>query len=335
MRTFLLFLNVVILTGFFSSCQEEENKVIQDTTQNLNSSSPVSKFLSRVSQYNTSIDNIVDGTSVFRVKLPVTINLNDTDLTLNDVSDYQEVEDLKNASNSDDDIVNYQYPITVSLRNFQEIVVNSSSQLTQIILQNDDINDISCVSIVYPIVINLYDSSNQIADTITLNSDAQLINFLVNLNPAVFYAINYPISIINPASQTVVVNSNQALADEIEGAISQCGSNSGSNDDFVTIITSGTWRVSYYFDDEEETADFNGYVFTFNTNNAIQIVKNSNSYTGTWSFYEDDGIDVFDIQFSDPILNELGDDWELLEFSSTLIQLKDDGNDEYLNFSKL
>jgi hypothetical protein len=335
MKTILPF--VFTILGFFLliSCQEEENTIIQDTTQNLNSSSPLTKFMIRVSQNNTSVDNVLDGTSVFRVKLPVSILLNDTNLTLNDVSDYQTVEDLKNASVLDNDIVNYQFPITVSLRNFQEILVNSSTQLTQLILQYEDISDINCVSIIFPIVINLYDSSNQIADTVTLNNESQLVNFLLNLNPAVFYNVSYPISILNPANQTIVINSNQALSDEIEGAIGQCGTNSGSNNDFVTVLTSGTWRVSYYFDDEDETDDFNGYVITFSSNNTIQVVKNSTSYTGNWSFYEDDGVDVFDIQFNDPLLNELSDDWELLEFSSTLIQLKDDNGDEYLNFSKL
>jgi hypothetical protein len=335
MKTVLAF--VFTLFGLFLliSCQEEENTIVQDTTQNLNKTSPATKFLSRVAQNNTSIDNVVDGTSVFRVKLPVQITLNSVNVTLNTVADYQVVSDLKAASTSDDDVVNYAFPITVSLRNFQEVIVNNTAQLTSIISQNDDFSDISCVSIVYPITINVYDSNNQVADILTFNSNSQLIGFLFSLQPNVFYSVNYPISIVNPSNQTVVINTNAELVSAIESAISQCGSNSGSDDEFLEVLTSGSWRVSYYFDDEDETDDFNGYVFAFSANNTIQVVKNSTSYTGTWSFYEDDGVDVFDIQFDDPILNELSDDWDLREFSSTLIQLKDDSNDEYLNFSKL
>lgn len=335
MKTVLPF--VFTLFGFFLmiSCQEEENTIVQDTTQNLNTTSPATRFLSRVVQNNTSVDNVVDGTSVFRVKLPLQITLNSVNLTLNTVADYQLVSDLKAASTSDDDVVNYSFPITVSLRNYQEIVVNNLTQLITVISQNDDFSDISCVSIVYPITINVYDSNNQVADILTFNSNSQLIGFLFSLQPNVFYSVNYPISIVNPSNQTVVINTNTELVSAIEGAISQCGSNSGSDDDFLTLLTDGSWKVSYYFDDEEETDDFTGYVFAFSSNNTIQVVKNSTSYTGTWSFYEDDGVDVFDIQFDDPILNELSEDWELLEFSTTLIQLKDDGNDEYLSFSKL
>jgi hypothetical protein len=230
--------------------------------------------------------------------------------------------------------VNYTFPIQVGLRNYQEIVINSTSQLNSVISANDDISEISCLSIQYPITINEYDSSNQIANVITFISDSQVINYLINLSSSVFYSINYPISVLDPSNQIVAVTSNSQFIDLIEFSISQCGTNSGSTDTFISVITSGTWRVTYYFDDEEETADYQGYVFTFNANNTITVVKNAITYTGTWSFYEDDGVAIFEINFSDSELSELADDWELLEFSNTLVELKDDGNDEYLTFTK-
>ncbi|WP_396152289.1 hypothetical protein [Flavobacterium sp.] len=336
MKTILLFSVAILSFLFLGSCQEEENTIVQDTTQNLNLASPVSKFLARAAQNNTSVDNVMDGTSVFRVKLPVSINLNDVDLTVATEADYDEVADLRNASGSDDDVVTYVYPITVSLRNFEEITVNNLTQLNTIITQNEDLSDISCVTILYPITINEYDSANQLADILTINSDSQLINYLLNLNSGVFYSINYPISVINPNNQTVVINSNVELRDVIESAIGQCGSNSGSTDDFIDVLTTGNWRISYYHEgDDDETIVYNGYVFTFNTNNTITITKNSSTFTGTWLFYEEDGVDIVEIDFEDDPLDDLDDDWELLEFSTTLIQLKEEGDNEYLSFTKI
>ena len=336
MKTILLFSVAILSFLFLGSCQEEENTIVQDTTQNLNVASPTSKFLARAAQNNTSVDNVMDGTSVFRVKLPVSINLNDVDLTVATEADYDEVADLRNASGSDDDVVTYVYPITVSLRNFEEITVNNLTQLNTIITQNEDLSDISCVTILYPITINEYDSANQLADILTINSDSQLINYLLNLNSGVFYSINYPISVINPNNQTVVINSNVELRDVIESAIGQCGSNSGSTDDFIDVLTSGNWRISYYHEgDDDETIVYNGYVFTFNTNNTITITKNSSTFTGTWLFYEEDGVDIVEIDFEDDPLDDLDDDWELLEFSTTLIQLKEEGDNEYLSFTKI
>ena len=120
----------------------------------------------------------------------------------------------------------------------------------------------------------------------------------------------------------------------MEYSITQCGTNAGTTDTFISVITSGTWSVSYYFDDDNETSDYQEYVFTFNTNNTITVVKNGITFSGTWSFYEDDGVAIFEINFTDSELSELADDWELLEFSNSLIELKDDDNDEYLTFTK-
>lgn len=334
MRSFLLVFIVSLGFLFSLGCQVEESTVIQDTTQNLTASSPLSKSMARITQNSTSVDNIMDGTSVFAVKLPVSITLNNTNLTVSTAADYATVQALKEASNTDDDVVNYTFPIEVSLRNYQEIVVSSLNQLNSIIASNQDISEISCLSIQYPISINEYDSSNQIANVLTFISDSQVINYLNNLQSAVFYSINYPITVLDPANQLVVVTSNSQFLDLIEYSITQCGTNSGTTDTFISVITSGTWRVTYYFDDGDETSDFAGYVFTFNSNNTITVVKNALTYTGTWSFYEDDGVAIFELNFSDSELSELADDWELLEFSNTVVELKDDGNDEYLTFTK-
>lgn len=334
MKSFVRLFFVVFSFLLTISCQEEESTIVQDQTQNLTVVSPLSKSMARVTQNNTSVDNVMDGTSVFLVKLPVMITLNNVNLTVSTAADYATVQTLKEASNSDDDLVNYAFPIQVSLRNYQDVVVNSISQLNSIISSNQDISEISCLSIQYPMTINEYDSSNQIANVITFISDSQVINYLNNLPSTVFYSINFPISVLDPSNQTVVVTSNSQFIDLIEFSISQCGTNSGTTDTFISVITSGTWSVTYYFDDEDETSDYQGYVFTFNVNNTITIVKNATTYTGTWNFYEDDGEDVFEINFTDSELSELADDWELLEFSNTVVELKDDGNDEYLTFTK-
>lgn len=334
MKSVLQLLYVLFGLMLLISCQVEESTIIQDQTQNLSASSPLSKAMARVTQNNTSVDNILDGTSVFVVKLPVTITLNNVNLTVSSASDYATVQSIKEASNSDDDVVNYTFPIQVTMRNYQVIVVNSMNQLNSIISANNDISEISCLSIQYPITVNEYDSSNQIANVITFISDSQVINYLLNLSSGIFYSINYPISVLDPSNQTVVLTSNSQFIDLIEFSISQCGTSSGSTDTFVSVITSGTWRVTYYFDDDDETSDYQGYIFTFHTNNTITIVKNAITYTGTWSFYEDDGVNVFEIDFSDSELGNLADDWELLEFSNTMVQLKDDENDEYLTFTK-
>lgn len=121
----------------------------------------------------------------------------------------------------------------------------------------------------------------------------------------------------------------------------------GSNDNqtkVTSIATSGTWRITYYYDtDKEETANYTGYNFTFGS--ALTATNGTNTYTGTWSISDsnsnDDTMDDlhFNIAFSAPAsFEELSDDWDILEVTDTKIKLVDvsggSGGTDYLTFEK-
>jgi hypothetical protein len=123
-------------------------------------------------------------------------------------------------------------------------------------------------------------------------------------------------------------------------------SSSNSTTDVINIVNNGTWRITYYYDtDHEETNNFSGYNFAFGSNNALSATNGTNTYTGTWSVTDsnsnDDSISDldFNIAFSTPAqFEELSDDWEIIEKTSTLIKLKDvsggNGGTDYLTFTK-
>ena len=114
---------------------------------------------------------------------------------------------------------------------------------------------------------------------------------------------------------------------------------------------SGTWRITNFNDSgQDETSDFNGYDFTFNSNGSLVASNGSNTVTGTWSVTDDsnssddsssdDDID-FNINFPVPESNnfhDLNDDWDIVSTTSTRIQLIDisggDGSTDMLTFEK-
>jgi hypothetical protein len=116
--------------------------------------------------------------------------------------------------------------------------------------------------------------------------------------------------------------------------------------DVINIVNNGTWRITYYYDtDHEETTSFNGYNFTFGASNVLTASNGTNNYSGTWSVTDsnsnDDSISDLDynIAFSSPAqFEELTDDWEIIEKSTTVIKLKDvsggNGGTDYLTFTK-
>lgn len=342
--------NQFILLGFLSilffSCQKEENEVIQDPTQNLNKTSPLVNLLSRVSQNATSQDNVLDGSSCFNVQLPVTVIVNGDNVVVQTEADYQTVQDAIDAFSDDDDIVNFIYPITIQYQNFSTQVINNSDALDDVLDDceeddDDDFDEIDCITLNYPVVLNIYDSNNQLASTLTITNDVQFYNFIENLDDNEFIAINYPISLVDSNGNNVVVNSNSQLEEIIEESIDDCDDNSGGggggNANFSDVITNGTWYISYFFeDDDNETSDYIGYNFTFSTNGMITVVKASTTTTGSWSNYIDSGDDIMDLNFNDSNLDELEEYWEITEYSSTVIKLKhvSSGETDYLYFTK-
>lgn len=325
-------------------CQKEEETIIQDDTQTFTSSSTLSGLLLRTSQFPTAFDNVLDNSSCFSVQLPVTVIVNNQQILVSNQSDYQLVQNAINQFSNDDDIVNFVYPITIVYQNFQTQVLQNSNDLDDVLDEcdeDDGFDEIDCININYPIVINIYDSNNQIANTITITSNSMLFNFLSNTNSSTLLAVVFPISVTNSNGQNVVINNNSELENFIEDSISDCDddSNGGSNNTTLTeIFTSGTWYISYFFDDVDETNYFNGYNFTFNSNGTSLAVKNSNTINGTWNIYNDGGTEKIVLSFDGSLLDEIEDDWRIIEYTPTLVKLKHvsggNGGTDYLTFTK-
>lgn len=101
-----------------------------------------------------------------------------------------------------------------------------------------------------------------------------------------------------------------------------------------TEALSGTWRVNYYWDQKDETSNFAGYNFMFNSGGVLMAHGSSGStITGTWS----ESSTKFTINFgSDPILSDLNGEWLKTERTGTVLKLKDDNpsQDDQLHFIK-
>ncbi len=116
------------------------------------------------------------------------------------------------------------------------------------------------------------------------------------------------------------------------------------------LAVSGTWVIQSYIDSgTDETSDYNGYIFTFNSDGSLVADNGSTTVTGTWSVTTDDSSDDddydsmddidFNIFFSaPPAFEELTDDWDIASRSSNRIELIDisggDGTTDILVFEK-
>lgn len=110
----------------------------------------------------------------------------------------------------------------------------------------------------------------------------------------------------------------------------------GSSSSVDQIVTTGSWRVSYFVEsNEDNTSDFSGYAFSFNSNGDLVATQSGVNTTGSWGWHDSSGKFNISIGSNKP-LSDLTDDWLVLEKTETLIRLKNDNTtkDELLNFTR-
>lgn len=339
MKIKLLLLSFLFMT--FYSCQKEEMVVIGDENQNITSKSLLKSLMKRVAQNPTSKDNLLDNSSCFSVQLPVTVIVNGQNITVSSSADYAIVQANLDAFSNDDDIVNFVFPITVTLQNFQKLILNSPDDLDDLMddCGEDELDEIDCIAFKFPFRINLYNSNSQTPSTLTIDDNAELYNFLDDLSDSVYASIIYPIVLINSEGQNVRIANSKQLEDFIEDALDECDDDdpSTSNAAFVAIVSSGTWRVDYFFDEVDETAYFNGFSFEFASNGTSKAIRNSTIVNGEWKNFIDGSTLKFELDYQGDLLKKIEEDWRIIEFTNEVIRLKksDDSNDnEYLYFKR-
>ena len=104
-----------------------------------------------------------------------------------------------------------------------------------------------------------------------------------------------------------------------------CTSNN-NNDDLVDTITTGTWRVSYFIENnDEDTSLFHGYVFTFKTDGTVSVTRpNLPVAPGTWNEHDNDN--RFELDFGQSgLLERLNEDWVVLEVDDNTVLLNEPG----------
>jgi hypothetical protein len=110
-----------------------------------------------------------------------------------------------------------------------------------------------------------------------------------------------------------------------------------SNDSNAVVnptAADGSWKISLYWDNTDHTADFAGYVFTFNNNGQVTATNGTATKAGTWS----QTAVKFNLDFgTDPLFDKLSDNWTIVEKTAATIKLKDDNpaQDDKLQFTKL
>ncbi|RAJ11775.1 hypothetical protein LY08_02660 [Olleya aquimaris] len=303
-----LFLSLILLT-ILMSCQNEETNISNPQQDEIiDSNSLTANLMTRTALNDGSTDNIIDYANCLEVVLPVTVTANGVTITIESYTDYNALEALLDAFTNDADQVVITFPITVILSNYTELVINSQQELEAQIEncngENEYDDDIECIDFQYPISFSIYNTDFQVIETITINNDEALYNFLQSLNGPVLASLNFPVTLVLATGETIEVNSNQ----ELEVAISEAEDDCDEDDDYdynddddcteaaiELALKECLWEITTY----NNTNVFNDYYIDFDSNYGFVVYDLSGNiiHDGTWAISEN-SVGEFIIEFN-------------------------------------
>ena len=298
LKPILLLVLGVLFT--MTSCRTEDDLAIDPPVEEtITATSTAANLMSRTAANDGSSDNIIDSASCLSVQLPVTVTVNGTEITINDEDGYEDIEDIIDLFDDDVDSVIISYPITVILTDFSTVVVNSDSELAALaancVGENEDDDDIECIDFQYPITASIFNENNDLIDTVVINNDNEMYNFIEDLDEFAAVTISFPITVIFADGTTQTINSIQELENAIEMADDTCDEdddndfddddcdNCTTNDIDALFADCTEWTVDRLERNDNDLEDnYAGYVFQFNSDGTIVVTQASNTFNGTW-----------------------------------------------------
>ena len=295
----LLFL--LLSTVLLTSCRKEETESIQTPDdETLQPNSVVSNLMLRTASNDGSNDNIIDYANCISIQLPVTVIANGIEITVNTTDDYDLIESLFDEDEDDTDTIVIIYPITIVLSDFSEVDINNASELYSYTIncndENESDDDIECIDFQYPITASVFNSNNELIETIDINSDNELYNFIENIDDNDIITINFPITVTLSDGTPVIINSLNELAIVIEDAEDDCDEDDDYdyNDDDCDnctpnqleelLINCPDWEVDKLENDNTDYDDlYDGYLFNFFSDGTVSVFWDSITVYGTWS----------------------------------------------------
>lgn len=323
----------------FTACQEEFEELPQpDEQQTLRADSETAHLIANTSSNDGSFDNIVDGVSCFAVKFPYTVEVNGIQITIDSREDLQVIEEIFDAIDTDVDVLELFFPITITLADYTEIVIENKEQLIELAkecIEGGGDDDIECIDFVYPITLYTFDVNEEQTGSVTVESDFQLRRFMAGLDDSDLVSIDYPISLKLYDGTEIQVTSNAELAQAIRMAKEACDEdddNDYNDDDFTqerleNLLVECPWLIHQVERDfVSQTDQYFEYVMKFFESGEVVVIDRAgNVLNGTWSTRVANHLVLLSLEFD--VLVDFTLEWFVYELEPGKIKLiSGDGN---------
>ena len=337
MKKFLLrpiYAVLIAMALTFTACQEEFEPLPDpdQEQQILRANSATASLIEGTVSNDGSFDNIVDGASCFDIKFPYTVSVNGITITIENEDGLRIIEEIFDQFEDDVDELDIFFPITITLADYAEVVIESFDQLRDLAeecIEGGDDDDIECIDFVYPITLYTFDLNEQQTGSVTVENDYQLRRFFAGLDDDDLVSIDFPVTLVKFDGTEVHVNSNEELVAAIEMAKELCDEDDDddyNDDDFTeerlkALLVECPWFVKEIERDAVNLTDqYFEYLFNFYENGEVVVKdREGNMITGEWGVRVTDHHVKLIMEFG--VLVDFTLEWYVYEISPGKIKL--------------
>ena len=338
----LMYASLLLMALTFTACQDEFEEVGGDNQETITANSTTADLIIKTATNDGSFDNIVDGASCFAIEFPYTVDVGGIQITIDSRDDLHLIEEIFDEFDDDEDVLDILFPITITLSDFTEVVIENKEALRELAaecLEGGDDDDIECIDFVYPITLFTFDINEQQTGSVTVNNDRELHLFFEERGDDELVSIDFPVTLKKADGTEITVNSNGELANAIELAKDACDEDDDDdfNDDdfdeerFDFCLTECPWEVREVIrGDVNSTEQYVNYVMDFNEDGTVNvIIEGDMVVAGTWSSrFTDDG-PLLTLDFDN--LVDFNLEWLVYEIGDHTIKLyANEGSDKII-----
>ncbi|MEM9363936.1 MAG: hypothetical protein AAGA43_14950 [Bacteroidota bacterium] len=334
----LVLTNLLFMALLFTACQEEFEEVGGDTQETISANSNTAILIENTTSNDGSFDNIVDGASCLAIKFPYTVEVNGIQITIDSREDLHTIEEIFDELDTDNDILDIIFPITITFGDFSELVIENFEQLRELAAQcteggGDD--DIECIDFVYPITLFTFDIDEQQTGEVTVSSDMELRRFFAGLEDNELVSIQFPLTLKKFDGSEIVVNTNAELAAALERAKDECDEDDDddfNDDDFTKerldhLLVECPWEIREVIRmSMDQTGQYLENTLNFSEDGSVVYQNAAGSMiTGEWSTRVTDNGIALNLEFG--TLVDFTLEWLVYEIGDHKIKLySDEGN---------
>lgn len=339
--TNVMFAGFVAMALLFNSCQEEFEDVGSDAQETLQTDSSTAQLMINTASNDGSFDNIVDESSCIAVQFPYTVEIAGIQITIDSLEDLEIIEEIFDEFDDDEDVLEILFPITITLADFTEVVIESKEALRELAAdcrEGGDDDDIECIDFVYPITLFTFDINGQQAGSVTVNSDMELRRFFKDREEGELISIDFPITLKKYDGTEIQVSSNAELARVLDAAKDECDEDDDDDyndddfdeEDFVEYLTECPWDIyDIRRDGVVQVDQYSEFLMDFKEDGTVEWIGNQGSFrVGEWTLEFTDHGPVIELDFME--LLDFNATWFVYEISEGKIKFYSDNDNKII-----